>query len=75
VRPNRRQLDLLREVHVAFDRTDLDFILTQILMAENGQSPVNPHLPFGLREVLRHQQLHGTGTRAPGRSSRRPPRP
>jgi len=36
---------------VAFDRTDLDFILTQILMAENGQPPVNPHLPFGLREV------------------------
>jgi len=36
---------------VAFARTDLHFILTQIRMAESGQPPVNPHLPFGLHEV------------------------
>ena len=30
---------------------DLDFILTQIQMAEAGQVPVNPLLSFGLREV------------------------
>jgi Ca2+-binding RTX toxin-like protein len=32
-------------------RSDLDFILMQIKMAEAGQPPVNPHLPFGLRQV------------------------
>jgi hypothetical protein len=36
---------------VTFNRTDLEFILTQIKMAEAGQPPVNVHLPFGLREV------------------------
>ena len=36
---------------VRFDRVDLDYILRQILMAEAGQPPVNPHLAFGLREV------------------------
>src|SRR5258706_6106414 len=36
---------------VTFDRVDLDYILKQILMAENGQPPVNPHLSFGLREL------------------------
>jgi Ca2+-binding RTX toxin-like protein len=36
---------------VTFNKTDLDFILTQIKMAEAGQPPVNPHLAFGLREV------------------------
>ena len=36
---------------VTFNRTDLEFILTQILQAEAGQPPVNPHLAFGLREV------------------------
>ena len=36
---------------VSFDRTDLEFVLTQILQAEAGQPPVNPHLAFGLREV------------------------
>src|SRR6185312_14964647 len=36
---------------VTFNRTDLEFILTQIQMAEAGQPPVNPHLAFGLREV------------------------
>ena len=36
---------------VTFDRTDLEFVLQQILMAEAGQPPVNPHLAFGLREV------------------------
>ena len=36
---------------VQFTRSDLDFILTQIEMAEAGQDPVNPHLSFGLRQV------------------------
>jgi hypothetical protein len=36
---------------VKFTTLDLDFILTQILMAEAGQPPVNPLLSFGLREV------------------------
>src|SRR4030081_694819 len=36
---------------VAFNRTDLEFVLAQIQMAEAGQPPVNPHLAFGLREV------------------------
>ena len=36
---------------VSFNRTDLDFILQQILLAETGQSPVNVHLAFGLRQV------------------------
>jgi len=36
---------------VTFNRTDLEFILAQIQMAEAGQPPVNPHLAFGLREV------------------------
>ena len=34
-----------------FNRSDLEFILRQILMAEAGQPPVNPFLAFGLREV------------------------
>ena len=38
-------------IGVQFDRTDLEFVLQQILMAEAGQPPVNPHLAFGLREV------------------------
>jgi hypothetical protein len=38
-------------VAVTFNTTDLEFILTQILQAEAGQPPVNPHLAFGLREV------------------------
>src|SRR5262245_23470693 len=40
-----------RGAMVTFNKTDLEFILTQIKMAEAGQPPVNPHLPFGLREV------------------------
>ena len=36
---------------VAFNKTDLEFVLAQIKMAEAGQPPVNPQLPFGLREV------------------------
>ena len=32
-------------------RLDLDFILTQIQMAEAGQPPVNAGLSFGLREI------------------------
>ena len=49
---------------VSFDRVDLDFILRQILMAEAGQPPVNPHLAFGLRQVA------GTNNSAvPGQST------
>ncbi len=36
---------------VKFTRLDLDYILTQIKMAEAGQPPVNPLLSFGLRTV------------------------
>ncbi len=36
---------------VKLTRLDLDYILTQIEMAEAGQPPVNPLLSFGLREV------------------------
>src|SRR5690349_13022827 len=36
---------------VTFNRIDLEFILEQIKMAEQGQPPVSPHLAFGLREV------------------------
>ncbi len=34
-----------------FNRIDLEHVLRQILMAEAGQLPVNPHLAFGLRQV------------------------
>ena len=36
-----------------FTRSDLDFVLTQILMAEAKQPPVNPLLSFGLRATIR----------------------
>ncbi len=34
-----------------FNVSDLEYILTQIKMAETGQAPDSPHLAFGLREV------------------------
>ncbi|MGO4670630.1 peroxidase family protein [Bosea sp. 2RAB26] len=46
---------------VTFDRVDLDYILQQILMAEAGQGPVNPHLAFGLREVAGTNNNQSTG--------------
>ena len=36
---------------IKLTRLDLDYILTQIQMAEAGQLPVNPLLSFGLRQV------------------------
>ena len=49
---------------ITFTRLDLEFVLTQILQAEAGQPPVNPHLAFGLREVA------GTDNNAvPGQSA------
>ena len=36
---------------IKLTRLDLDYILTQIQMAEAGQVPVNPLLSFGLRQV------------------------
>src|ERR1700704_3362992 len=36
---------------IKITRLDLDYILTQIELAEAGQPPVNPLLSFGLREV------------------------
>ena len=36
---------------IKLTRLDMDFILTQIQMAEAGQIPVNPLLSFGLRTV------------------------
>jgi Ca2+-binding RTX toxin-like protein len=47
-----------------FNRSDLDFILDQIKMAEAKQPPVDPHLAFGLRSLL------GTNNNAvPGQST------
>ena len=49
---------------IKLTRLDLDYILTQIQMAEAGQLPVNPLLSFGLREVA------GTNNNlAPGQST------
>ena len=36
---------------IKLTRLDLDYILTQIQMAEAGQAPINPLLAFGLRQV------------------------
>ena len=36
---------------IKLTRLDLDYILTQIQMAEAGQVPINPLLAFGLRQV------------------------
>ena len=49
---------------VTFNRTDLEFVLQQILMAEAGQPPVSPHLAFGLREVsgTNNNSVPGQGT-------------
>uniref|UniRef100_UPI001FE00097 peroxidase family protein n=1 Tax=Methylobacterium segetis TaxID=2488750 RepID=UPI001FE00097 len=56
---------------VEFNRTDLEFVLTQIQMAEAGQNPVNPHLTFGLRHVdgtdnstVAGQPLYGSADQA-----------
>ena len=46
---------------IKLTRLDLSFILTQIEMAEADQTPVNPLLSFGLREVAegdRHAVAH-----------------
>src|SRR5262249_58367855 len=50
----RRDADMRAEdtVMVVFNRIDLENTLTQILMAEAGQPPVNVHLAFGLCEGL-----------------------
>src|ERR1700732_2630376 len=39
------------QMTIKLTRLDLDYILSQIEMAEAGQVPVNPLLAFGLREV------------------------
>src|ERR1700736_2557993 len=36
---------------IKLTRLDLDYVLTQIQMAEAGQVPINPLLAFGLRQV------------------------
>ena len=41
---------------VKLTRLDLDYILQQIQMAEDGQVPVNPLLSFGLRTGAGHRQ-------------------
>ncbi len=49
---------------VTFTKNDLQYLLTQIVMAETGTPPVSPHLAFGLREVS------GTNNNSvPGQSS------
>ena len=49
---------------VTFNTSDLEYILSQIQMAENNQPPVNPHLSFGLREVAGtdNSSVPGQGT-------------
>ncbi len=58
---------------VNYDRVDLDWILRNIKMAEAGQPPVNPHLPFGLREVAASNN-NATGHPAFGTSDQTFPR-
>jgi Ca2+-binding RTX toxin-like protein len=47
-----------------FNRSDLEYLLTQIEQAEGGQPPVNAHLAFGLREVAgtNNNQVPGQST-------------
>jgi VCBS repeat-containing protein len=47
-----------------FNVTDLEFILTQIKMAETGTPPLSPHLAFGLRQVdgLNNSTVPGQST-------------
>ena len=49
---------------VKFTRSDLEFILEQIKLAENNQPPVSPHLAYGLREVAGtdNNSVPGQGT-------------
>ena len=49
---------------VTFTKSDLQYLLTQIVAAENGQPPLNPHLAFGLRELAgtNNNQLPGQST-------------
>ena len=56
---------------VKLTRLDLDYILQQIQMAEDGQVPVNPLLSFGLRTV----QASTTTCRRPGACSARRSKP
>jgi VCBS repeat-containing protein len=47
-----------------FNTSDLEFILTQIKMAETGTPPLSPHLAFGLRQVdgLNNNTVPGQST-------------
>ena len=47
-----------------FTRLDLEYLLTQIQMAETNTPPVSPHLAFGLREVAgtNNSQVPGQST-------------
>jgi Ca2+-binding RTX toxin-like protein len=49
---------------VSFTKVDLEYLLTQIQMAETNTPPVSPHLAFGLREVAgtNNNQVPGQGT-------------
>lgn len=49
---------------VSFTKTDLEYLLTQIQMAETNTPPVSPHLAFGLREVAgtNNNQVAGQGS-------------
>ena len=62
---------------VHFDRVDLDYILTQIKMAEASQPPISALLAFGLRTVSGEDNsaVGGQGTfGSPTRPSRGSPR-
>jgi hypothetical protein len=49
---------------VSFTKVDLEYLLTQIQMAETNTPPVSPHLAFGLREVAgtNNNQVPGQGS-------------
>ncbi|HCK85018.1 MAG TPA: hypothetical protein DHW63_11035, partial [Hyphomonadaceae bacterium] len=57
-----------------FNRIDLEHILRQILMAENGQPPLSPHLAFGLRQVNGQNNNSVPGSGAFGSADRLFPR-
>ncbi len=57
-----------------FNRIDLEHVLRQIMMAEQGQPPLNPHLAFGLRQVNGENNNSVPGNGAFGSADRLFPR-
>ncbi len=57
-----------------FNRIDLEHVLRQIMMAEQGQPPLSPHLAFGLRQVSGQNNNSVPGNGAFGAADRLFPR-